>query len=106
MAAKKQQTKVASAGARKPGAAPRPVRGAAQYANPYAVRYNAGMPAGARRPQPTAQPKKQEKPVPVARPADYIQLTPIVQPIPLVPYSSQLQPLAMYDDGFEDEDYE
>ena len=45
-------------------------------------------------------------PVPVARPADYIQLTPIVQPIPLVPYSSQLQPLAMYDDGFEDEDYE
>ena len=67
MAAKKQQTKVASAGARKPGAAPRPVRGAAQYANPYAVRYNAGMPAGARRPQPKAQPKKQEKPVPVKK---------------------------------------
>ncbi len=44
--------------------------------------------------------------VPVAKPAEYIQLTPIVQPIPLVPYSTQLQPLAMYDDGFEDEDYE
>ena len=68
MAAKKQQTKVASAGVRKPGAAPRPVRGGAQYANPYAVRYNAGMPAGARRPQQKpAQPKKQEKPVPVKK---------------------------------------
>ena len=67
MAAKKQQTKVASAGARKPGAAPRPVRGGAQYANPYAVRYNAGMPAGARRPQKPAQPKKKEKPVPVKK---------------------------------------
>lgn len=68
MAAKKQQTKVATAGVRKPGAAPRPVRGGAQYANPYAVRYNAGMPQGARRPQPRpAQPKKQEKPVPVKK---------------------------------------
>ncbi len=68
MAAKKQQTKVAPAGARRPGAAPRPVRGGAQYANPYAVRYNAGMPAGARRPQQKpAQPKKQEKPVPVKK---------------------------------------
>lgn len=69
MAAKKQQTKVASTGARRPGAAPRPVRGGAQYANPYAVRYNAGMPAGARRPQqrPAQQPRKQETPVPVKK---------------------------------------
>ncbi|MBQ8178267.1 MAG: hypothetical protein IJ033_03640 [Clostridia bacterium] len=69
MAAKKQQTKVASTGVKRSGAAPRPVRGGAQYANPYAVRYNAGMPAGARRPQQRpAQPKKPvEKPVPVKK---------------------------------------
>ncbi|MBO5773822.1 MAG: hypothetical protein J6R44_03215 [Clostridia bacterium] len=68
MAAKKQQTKVAPAGAKRPGAAPRPVKGGVQYADPYAVRYNAGMSAGARRPQQKpAQPKKQEKPVPVKK---------------------------------------
>ena len=69
MAAKKQQTKVASTAAKRSGAAPRPVRGGVQYANPYAVRYNAGMPAGARRPQQRpAQPKKPvEQPVPVKK---------------------------------------
>lgn len=68
MAAKKQQTKVASTGAKRTGAAPRPVKGGAQYANPYAVRYNAGASAGARRPQQRpAQPKKAEKPVPVKK---------------------------------------
>ncbi len=68
MAAKKQQTKVASTGVKRAGAAPRPVKGGAQYANPYAVRYNAGAPAGARRPQQRpAQPKKVEAPVPVKK---------------------------------------
>lgn len=62
MAVKNQQTKVASTGANRSGAVPRPARGAAQYANPYAVRYNAGSPAGARTPQP-----KREKPVPVKK---------------------------------------
>ena len=68
MAAKKQQTKVASTGVKRAGAAPRPVKGGAQYANPYAVRYNAGAQAGARRPQQRpAQPKKVEAPVPVKK---------------------------------------
>ena len=68
MAAKKQQSKVAPVGAKRPGVAPRPIMGGAQYANPFPVHYNAGMPAGARRPQAKpAQPKKKEKPVPVKK---------------------------------------
>ncbi len=65
MAAKKQQTKVASTGVKRSGAAPRPVRGGVQYANPYAVRYNAGAPAGSRKPQQRVA--RQEKPVPVKK---------------------------------------
>ena len=69
MAAKKQQQKkVAPVGVKRTKGAPRPIMGGVQYANPFAVGYNAGMPAGARRPKAKpAQPKKKEKPVPVKK---------------------------------------
>ncbi len=63
MAAKKQQTKVASTGAKRSGAASRPVRGAMTTA-PYELRYNVGNVPGARRAAPK---KKVEKPVPVKK---------------------------------------
>ena len=76
--ANKKSTKSASGSAKRTQygsamrntAAPRPVRGGVQYANPYSVRYNAGMPAGAaRRPARKAAPapKPVEKPVPVKK---------------------------------------
>ncbi len=67
MAAKKQQTKVASTGAKKSnGAASRPVRGAMSTA-PYELRYNVGNIPGANRTRKPAPKKKVEKPVPVKK---------------------------------------